>query len=656
MTSRDRRRRAVAAMFVATVLPLLGPAAASASPGVRLPTPTAIFGLDVASLVQGIIEKLVSLILPTDLAGRWAVGLVRWLVVVPDVADPTRFPHLNAFRSGLVGLGFGLLAVSITVCGLQVALGAPILAPAARRTVVAAVVLVIYPKLISTAILGVNVATGQMITSRLVADGTDKMLGAALIVGVATGGFGWSLVLGAALFCLYFMAALMVMKIGVTAVLAVLLLAGALVWGLYPNPGTAWLARAWTSACVTIALILIGWALVFSAGALLSSDSLVWAGSTGSLGDQLEKVTKPFAAVACFWVAYRTPAFVLAAARTVGVHPGSMMSGARSSGRSAPRSLASAVQTNRDRFHAIGTRVATKAAPLGGALRSRALALRAAATPTSPRAAVTAAALAAGPAGSASGRVFDRAVAPVVGPAATALGAVGPIVASAGSAGARVARGAKTAAALPIVANRGWRELAAEGAELRRQAHSASPPAAASDGRGRGRVDRRPDRLAVSSAASTDHASTATGPALSPPPPPALAPQPVPTAPEPLRPDRPGRMPLPVASERAPVRIGPTLRVGGSSPQAALPGSRPPLSQQPSPASSSSPEAPSPVRRISSLGASARVPPTRQKGATVRLDALPEVDSRRSPSATPVSLTAPAQDIKPAAAPRRRPS
>jgi hypothetical protein len=574
----------------------------------------AFLGVDIGELVQGIIEKIVSLVLPSDLAGQWAVGLVKWLVVVPDVADASRFPHVNAFRSGLVGLGFALLAVSITLCGVQVALGAPILADAVKRTVIAAGVLVIYPKLVSTVIRAVNIITGDLLTNPLIVEGTDKMLGAALVVGVVTGGFGWSLVLGAALFCLYFIAALMVIKIGLTAGLAVVLLSGALVWGLYPLPAAAWIARAWLSAAFTIALIPIGWALVFSAGALLTSDSLIWATSGGGLGDQLESIAKPFSALGCFWVAYRTPTYMLGAARFLGISPGASIAGRSStSGRSPTKLAASAVRTNSDRFRAIGHRVGARAAPVASRLKSRAVALgdatRQASLAKVAPAAVTAS-VAAGAPDTRTGHIVDR---------------VGPGLARAG---AGIGRGLKAVTSAPTKANRGWRQLAAEGAELRKPSQPGPSPSASTDNAVTATPTRQP--AAITPATPRGASRPASG---------SDAGTPAPTLNYPATASSAGRHPSAATPDRAPNRspTDPPRTVNSpQSPPRPVPDSQPPAERPRTPAA-----------------ARPRPTPTRPTPST---DASPSSPARQSGDGPPAPTIAPAPPNRRTSPPKRKPS
>lgn len=438
-----RTHRAILGVGALLAVGLVGPTAAEASTFSAIPhTPLAWSPFNVGDLVTKAIRKMVDLVVP-DLGSRWAVSLVKWLVAVPNLTSTTAYPHLNQFRVGLVGLGFALLAVSLTLAGLQTIAGSRHGGQSLKRAGVAAFVLANYQTFVSYAVLGVNILTGSLVTSKLVTNGIDDMLGSALVVAAITGGLSLGLATGAAVACLYFIAALMVVKIGLTAMFAVLMLAGALIWGLYPLQNTSWLARAWIAMATTLALIPIAWALIFSAGALLASDSLIWStgGSEKALSSQLQQVVKPFAAVACFWVAYKAPVFLMTAMRAAGLNPSTLLSGGMARGGNASghgpsnNPLRSVVTTNADRFHGLGAAIAGRTAPATAALRARAASVR--------QAAAASVAVAAGPPSSARGMTFDAAT----------------------SAAGRSAAALK----LPVRANNAYRALADKGKQIRRR-------------------------------------------------------------------------------------------------------------------------------------------------------------------------------------------
>jgi hypothetical protein len=280
--------------------------------------PLAIFGLDVGSLVADALRKLVDLLVP-DFAAGWATDLVTSLVAVPDVTG-RGFQHVDALRQQLVGVGFGLLGLCLVAGGLQAwaagfAQGGIRVGEVLRRTVVAAGLLAVLPMLLRTATTGTNLATAQLIQSHEVKDGLDSAFGEAFAFGAFTQGLSLGLAIPAAIGLCWFVVALLVMKAGLTALLAVLVLSSPLVLGLSPLPGAHGLLRAWTAGMVAALAVPVAWALVFSVAALLAADTLV------PVGGPFAVLAKPLAAVACFWIAYKTPGFLLAAARSVGLHP-----------------------------------------------------------------------------------------------------------------------------------------------------------------------------------------------------------------------------------------------------------------------------------------------------------------------------------------------
>jgi hypothetical protein len=619
---RARPKRLLLAATVVAAVALIGPTAAQAAPaGAIAHTPLAFLGIDIGDIVGDIIKKLVDWIVP-DFASGWAISLVKWLVAVPNVSDARAYPHLNSFRSGLVGVGFALLSVTFTLACLHTATGTPEGGPAMRRTITAAAVLVFYPRIVGLVVLGTNLLTGSMITNHLVVDGTDKMLGAALTGAIVTNGIGASLLVAAATISAYFVAALMVLKIGLLALQAVFFLSGALVWGLYPLRSTAWLARAWSSAGLTLAVLPVAWAVIFSAAALLTSDSLVWS-SHGALSDQLQQIAKPFAAVSCLWVAKAAPGFLLTAARSMGLNPMSVAGlrlpggrgGGKASGQSSPAARPSAVQTNADRFRGLGLALGQRAAPVVAGLRARASGIRAAAAAS---------------------------VAPL------AAGLPTPVKSGAAAA-AKVGGVAARVASVPVKANRGYKRLAVQGAAARlntgaRQGQGSQAPAAAganaAGGAGATQAPARTPGSPSSQGAPTGSAKPAaaaggtpaggsSGPSTTAATPTGTVPTRTPSTTKPA--------PMPTASPQGStpgIRTPSSSAAGPSAPPAQLPGAAstavapPSGSPPPGPAGATAPPAPAGAPPRSSSPASKR-PPAGSSPSTT-----PSGEDQSQPSAT----------------------
>lgn len=348
--------------------------------------PLALLGIDVGDLVAKVIRKLIDLVIP-DFASDWVSHLVTWLVALPPVTDPDAFPSLTAYAHQLTAVGYGLLTVTFAAGVLQYwgagitgdsrSLGEPI-----RRAATAAAILAMYPVLIANLLIAVNTLTAAMVRHPLVVDGLDKAFGEGLAVATVTTGLSLGLAAGAAIAVLYYVAALFVLKIGLTAILGVLVTAGGLVWGLHPLPQTQWLTRAWSLGLATVLTIPIIWACVFATAALLAHDTLVFQGGgtfNGPLDGALAELVKPFSAVACFYVAYKTPAFLANAARVGGLlpamggagpggsHPGYAAGrgrggGGQSGGGGGARGGGPSVRTAADRFSMLTNRSPVAAA------------------------------------------------------------------------------------------------------------------------------------------------------------------------------------------------------------------------------------------------------------------------------------------------------
>lgn len=324
--------------------------------------PTGLLGLDIASLVERVIRGLVDLAIP-DFGSEWATAFVSWLASMPDVTEAQHFPALARLHDDIVGAGFGVLGASFVAAGLALCFGyrAGAATDLMRRAVIGAGALVFSSELLGRLVDAVNLLTGEMVRSPVVVDGLDAALGGAVVLAAATSGLSLGLAVVAALGSLYFIAALIVMKVGDTTMLAVLHLTGGLVWGLYVLPGAEWLARAWTSGVLAALLVPVAWALLFSGAAVLSSDALTWTATTpGSPGAPgwLDQLVKPFVAATAFWLAYKAPSFLLAGVRVMGISPAAMLAPRpltlpNHQATPAPRHAGGPIRGNVDRFHAL---------------------------------------------------------------------------------------------------------------------------------------------------------------------------------------------------------------------------------------------------------------------------------------------------------------
>lgn len=281
----------------------------------------AIFGIDIGDLVADLLRALLDLLVP-DFTADWGSALATWLVALPNVTDGRQFAQLNAFRRDLTHAAWGLLSLSFVVGGLQywaagfMESGRASAVDAVRRAAIAAGALAVYPTLIAQLLLAVNHLTAAVIRNPRVVDGLDLALGAAFALGAVSGGLSLGLALAAVIAAVFFLAALLVMKVALTAMLCVLVVSGALVIALYPMPVGDGLTRMWAAGLACAVVVPVAWALIFAVAGLVSADALAW---SGGLGEGLGAVVKPFVAVACLYLAYRAPALLVAQARMLGL-------------------------------------------------------------------------------------------------------------------------------------------------------------------------------------------------------------------------------------------------------------------------------------------------------------------------------------------------
>jgi hypothetical protein len=284
-------------------------------------------------------------------------------------------------------------------------------------------------------VLAVNHLTAAVIRHPAVASGINTAIGGTLVLGVVSSGLSLGLAAGALLAAMFFLAAIFVMKIALTAMLCVLLVSGALVLALLPLPQGEGLARLWGAGLLAAVMIPVSWALVFSVVGLVASDALVGHG----LGQGLELAVKPFVAVACLYLVYKTPGFLVAQARMMGVRLGGTPGIARGAPGEARmgRAAHGHAALQRDRFRRLGA-VAARAGQAGGG--RLAAAGRSGATRTAGLARARAASGAVGlvAAAGGQGRAADLVTSGAVGAGAAVSGAArGAQAALAGSRAAR---------------------------------------------------------------------------------------------------------------------------------------------------------------------------------------------------------------------------
>jgi hypothetical protein len=247
--------------------------------------------------------------------------LINLLLAVPLLTDTGAFPRLNAYREYVTGGAWGLLALSFVVASLRYWLssysgsGAYEALTGFVRTAGAIGVLLIFPIVFDQVARAVNVFTAALVDNPIVGDGLGKGLVGTISTAPLAGG-GIAMLVGIAAIIMALV--LLVVKVIVTALLAVLFVASPLAIALWPIEELSWGLRSLLQAMVGLLVFPILWAVCFGTFAVLSTDSLF----PGDNGDVINSVLAPLITLAALVIAFRLPFAVLSQAMKAGISPG----------------------------------------------------------------------------------------------------------------------------------------------------------------------------------------------------------------------------------------------------------------------------------------------------------------------------------------------
>jgi len=323
------------------------------------------------------IAALVRMLIPRSWVHE-GLAVMRWIVAVPDYAGKISSPGggqaygfagINALRDVFMWLGVAIAPLTLVYATGRAMIGDgdPVGIPVLRMLAVS-VVIVAYPYWWAQASALADQVTNAILTVPDVTRGLYKLMDYA-VDGVALG--GWQLV------DLGLMGAIGLELLGLIFMKVVLILLGALLYatgpvtiGLVATRAGSALARAWASAVVTLLGIGIAWATLFAVGALLIGD----AGSAGPLiagnstfGSLAGGLLLAVAGVASLWLC-------LKAAKEAGSLLRIQLSGLlalagnRGSSAAAPRSTAGRGRTTGSSLREYGSRLAGAAAAATGEL------------------------------------------------------------------------------------------------------------------------------------------------------------------------------------------------------------------------------------------------------------------------------------------------
>jgi hypothetical protein len=247
--------------------------------------------------------------------------LISLLLSVPLLTDETAFPQLNDYRAYVTGGAWGILGLGFVVASLRYWLssysgsGAYEALTGFGRTVGAIALLLIFPVVFDQVSRGVNAYTSALVVNPVVGDGLGKGLVGTLSTAPVAGG-GMTMLIGLAAIVMALI--LLVVKVTITALLAVLFVASPLAIALWPIEELSWALRTLLQAMVGLLIFPILWAVCFGVFAVLSTDALF----PGDHGSVITAVLAPLISLAALIIAFRLPFAVLNQAMKAGISPG----------------------------------------------------------------------------------------------------------------------------------------------------------------------------------------------------------------------------------------------------------------------------------------------------------------------------------------------
>jgi hypothetical protein len=561
------------------------------------------------------------------------VSVIQHLVAVPD---PAAWPNVGRLVSDMIYLAVSLLPVMLAVAVLRYwamgFTGAAHPATALVRTVAVVAALVLYRWGIGQLVGLVNVLTHAILGFPAVANGLGRivgvMFGGALLTGVG-GVFGAILVIVGVVFA----AALYAAQVLVMLMFAVLFVMGPPLLALAVLPETAHLARTWFHVLVGLAMVPLGWTVLFATAGALTLDATDFTAGTGGLPSTFAAA---FAALITFVLAARLPLLVLGElrhlARSGSLHATAHGTGAATAAQGSARVVAArerlrrgAVDGTMSLGRSVGAAAGALGAPRGGPLG------------------------AAGRAGASMARRSGvvRAAPAVAVATAAGAGAVGGRVAGSRVGGSRVGRAVGErfgrAGAILAAAPSNARAAVARTTTSRTR-RSRAPARPASSASGSATAEPRPSAASQPAAAGHSRATERPDPARGP-----VAPAPAPPAPRAPTRQTPAGATGTVSS--GPGRSGQGRRPPSPRTRPAPPPSPPRAGETRQPATGkvkrplAPPAAPQPPTPRSSRSAPPAPPNSPESAAR---------PPRRAPSIPPPQVTPRAQGSTPA--PRRPPS
>ncbi|MHB1833477.1 MAG: hypothetical protein ACYCXW_00775 [Solirubrobacteraceae bacterium] len=296
--------------------------------------PLAFLGLpSVQSIVEGIVSFFFSDLADALVPGflkEASVATIKWLVAVPD---PTAWAHVSALQGELGLIAASALAVSFTAAIVRHLIGglggASHPMQALSSTLASAGMMVAYGWAAGELVAMVNTLTDAILSFPVVGEGLQRTVGV-IFGGALTVGSGGVFLALLVIVGVVFATVMFALKVLVLLAFALLFVTGPLLIALRPLPELSHLARAWGTAVVGVAIVPVGWTILFATAGALSLDATSF--GTGGASGLTGHLAGALAALLTFYLAIKLPLGVFSHLRgaLAAVSPG----GGRTSGAS----------------------------------------------------------------------------------------------------------------------------------------------------------------------------------------------------------------------------------------------------------------------------------------------------------------------------------
>jgi hypothetical protein len=353
MRVRLRRAWILVALVAAPIAGELVFAPAASAVGGRSLVPVGLFGLPslhsiIQAIAKGFFGALAGALVPSWLK-HGTVSTIQHLVALPD---PATWTHVSQLQGDMTYLAAMLLPVTLAVGAVRYWLvgltGAAHPASALVRCTGVTGVLVGYRWIVEQTVAGTNTLTHGILGLPAIGNGLQRIIGVLFGGALLSGGGG---VFGAFLVIIgvIFAAGLFAAQVLLTLVLALLIVAGPPLIAISAIPELSHLSRSWAHALLSVALVPLGWTVLFATAGALCLDATSFTGAGGGLPGH---VAAALAGLITFVIAARLPLMVVGEIRHL--FSGHGLGGARTSGVPSGAVGTERVRAAHSRLRAVG--------------------------------------------------------------------------------------------------------------------------------------------------------------------------------------------------------------------------------------------------------------------------------------------------------------